>query len=148
MLIYENVCSSLKPDQSSNSAVGPVVNPDGDLDLYRLKNYPYQMMKRPLRPTEELSQELVDLLQVMFNLIPSERPTVEELATFPWFSGAQEDFEIDWQNPNPGDYVKIAYSYQSGEYRTDEMPRPGYRPRYKMEAVLWDFKDVEQELAR
>lgn len=56
----------------------------------------------PLGLGQGLSQDAADMLQTSLRPYPHERPTIEELATFPWFSGWQEDAGRAFRNNKIG----------------------------------------------
>lgn len=59
-----------------------------------------RQMKRPVNVRENLSQDGSDMLQASLEVFPLSRPNVEELCTFPWFSGWQYDSDdVDFTNP-------------------------------------------------
>ncbi|KAI9793221.1 MAG: hypothetical protein M1816_000642 [Peltula sp. TS41687] len=66
-----------------------------------------KQMSNPLDVRENLSQDCADVLQATLNIFPLERPDVEELCTFPWFSGWQYDSEVDFTNPKMTPYTEF-----------------------------------------
>lgn len=78
---------------------------DKDPMRYEMDNnyssYEFESPSRalPLNVSEDLSQDGTDLLHASWNVLPHERPTIEELCTFPWFSGWQHNADVDFVNP-------------------------------------------------
>lgn len=74
----------------------------------------------PLDVRENLSQDCSDLLQSSLNIWPLQRPSVEELCTFPWFNGWQYDSDVDFKNPNLSSYVPARPDYEEMEEGDEE----------------------------
>lgn len=58
----------------------------------------HRIINSELPIDEHLSQDCVDVLRAMFQKNPNDRPTLEELCTFPWFQGWWVD-EGPFQRP-------------------------------------------------
>lgn len=57
----------------------------------------------PISDTIPMTQDCVDVLRAMLANDPEDRPSVEELASFPWFQGSYVDSGADFTRPKRRD---------------------------------------------
>ena len=58
-----------------------------------------RIINDPLPVSDQLTQDCVDVLNAMFAKEPRNRPSIEELASFPWFQGSYVDSGADFTRP-------------------------------------------------
>ncbi len=68
---------------------------------------------------QQLTQDAIDVLQAMFLKDRVERPSVEELAAFPWFQGSYMDLDIRFSYP-----LGVPGKAWTGPWPTDLDRRP------------------------
>lgn len=76
---------------------------DMDVDIHKdiRSERRERIINEPIPISDELglSQDCVDYLTAAFHKDPEQRPKVEDLAAFPWFSGAYLDSGADFTRP-------------------------------------------------
>jgi serine/threonine protein kinase len=92
----DHPCIPLASPRENN----PELPPGLDSRQIRLK---YERRERVLNSPpmieEEVSKDFIDVLEAIFIKEPEERPTITELATFPWFQRWYMDCGITFKRP-------------------------------------------------